>query len=416
MTDPSLHLLRHDPAFRWYWLGQTASTAGSQITMFALPLVTALLLDGGPSEVSLVAAAGMAPYLLFSLLAGHLLEGRDERRVMVPADLAQAVLIAAVPVSWALGVLSVPLLAAIAFLAGTAALLFGLSSFAYVPRLVDVDELPAANRAVQATRTVNEIGGPGVAGVLVGALGPAAAMVVDAVSYLASAVGVAAGRPRHTPPVDEEDRPPLRTGLRLLFGNRYLRALTVHASLFNLAEEVVVLNLVIWAVRDQGVPASAFGLALSAGGVGGLLGTLTALRLAERFGLGRAFVLSLCFSCGAPVMLALWDLDGIALAVWIGAVMLLSGWGLGNANVYSLTLRQTVIPPERLARSAGAYTQVMYGSIPLGSLLAGVAGELLGTRAAVLAGAVGLLFSMLPMTSRPIRRMPNPTAADVGGR
>ncbi len=412
MTDPSASLLRHDPAFRWYWLGQATSSAGSQVTMLALPLVTALLLDGGPREVSLVATAGMAPYLFFSLLAGHLLEGRDERRVMIPADLAQALLIGAVPLCWALGVLSVPLLAVIAFLAGTAAMLFGLTSFAYVPRLVDVEELPAANRAVQATRTVNEIGGPGIAGFLVGALGPAVAMVIDAFSYVASAFGVAAGQPRHERRVDPEDeRPPLRAGFRLLFGNRYLRALTVHASLFNLAEQVVVLNLVVWAVRDQNVPESAYGLAIAAGGVGGLLGTLTALQLADRLGLGRAFLVSLGFSCGAPLLLALHDWDGIGLAVWMGCVMVLAGFGLGNANVYSLTLRQTVIPPERLARSAGAYTQVMYGSIPLGSLLAGVVGEGLGTRAAVVVGAVGLVISILPMATRPIRTLSNPTAA-----
>lgn len=93
------------------------------------------------------------------------------------------------------GWLSVPLLAVIAFLAGTAALVFGISALAYIRSLVRHEDLAAANRAVQATATVDEVVGPGLAGALVAAVGPAMALFVDAVSYLASAVGVAKGRP-----------------------------------------------------------------------------------------------------------------------------------------------------------------------------------------------------------------------------
>lgn len=88
--DPSLRLLRSRPTFRWYWAGQSISSAGSQVTSMALPLVTALALDGKPADVGFVATASMAPYLMLSLLAGHVLESRPKRAVMIPADLAQA--------------------------------------------------------------------------------------------------------------------------------------------------------------------------------------------------------------------------------------------------------------------------------------------------------------------------------------
>ncbi|MCC9203939.1 MFS transporter [Arthrobacter sp. zg-Y769] len=434
MKDPSWVLLRTNRSFRRYWLGQTAAGAGAQVTGIAVPLVTAIALDAGPAAVSLVAAAGTLPYLLFSLVAGHLLQGRDQRRSMVAADIAQVVILAQIPLAWAGGWLSVPLLAAITFLSGCCALVFGLAAFAYVPALVEDKDLAPANRAVQATRTVTEISGPGLAGLLVSAAGAPGALIATIAGHLASAAGVASSRPRSRTagagsttavPVPEpgqapgaasaqEKRPTLLTGLRILFGDRHLRALTVHAATYNAAEQVLILNLILWAVQQQDVGVGAYGLALAAAGVGGLLGTLTALRLADMAGLGRAFAISLVLSCGVPLLLPVWPATGWTLAAVIAAVMLLRGIGEGNANIYSLTMRQQLIPRDELTRSAGAYTQVMYGSIPLGALLAGVVGETMGVRAGVLIGAVGLVLSAVPMLTPAflrLRTIPVPAAA-----
>jgi MFS family permease len=409
-----MELLRRSRPFRWYWVGQSLSFFGSQVAAVALPLVAALSLDAGPAGVSAVATAAMLPNLLFSLLVGNWAEGRDHRRIMIPADVVRALLIAVIPVAWLAGALSLPLLAVVAFLTGVTGIFFEISGFAYVPSLVPARDLAAANRAVQGSSTVTEVAGPGLAGLLVQGVGPPLAMVVDAVSYLASALGVLLGRKPadHRRAGGSADEAPEGTeptgvaqGLKVLFGNPYLRALTVHAAAYNLAEQIVIINLVLWAVQGQGVPPGAYGLALSAGGVGALLGTLTALRLADRLGFGRAFAVSLLLSCFVPLLLAVAPLRSVALATVVGGVMLVAGIGLGNANVYSLTLRQTVIPRSLLTRSAGAYRQVMYGSIPLGSALAGVIGELAGTRLGVLIGSVGLALSALPMLTRRIRAL-----------
>lgn len=415
MKDPSVGLLRTDRSFRHYWLGQAASSAGAQVTVFALPLISVITLGAGPAAVSLVAAAGTLPYLLFSLLAGHLLQDRDHRRSMIVADLAQALLLAQIPLAWAGGWLSVPLLAAVAFACGTCALAFGLSAFAYVPALVDDHVLAAANRSVQGTRTVTEIAGPGLAGVLVSAASAPGALIVTIAGYLASATGVATSHPRqHTRPSSSETgggAPSILSGAGVLFTNSYLRALTIHAGAYNAAEQVVILNLIVWAVHGQDVTPSAYGLALAAAGIGGLLGTLTALTLAQRLGLGRAFALSLLLSCLIPVLLPAWATTGWALAGFIAAVMLLRGIGEGGANVYSLTMRQQAIPHDQLTRSAGAYTQIIYGSIPLGALLAGLAGQTLGPRLAVLTGALGLALSALPMITPQFLRLRDTAAA-----
>lgn len=420
VRDPSWALLRNDRSFAHYWLGQSAASAGAQVTTVAIPLISAIALDAGPAAVSLVATAGTLPYLLFSLLTGHLLHGRDQKRSMVATDLLQALLLAQIPLAWIGGWLSVPLLAVITFASGCCALAFGLSAFAYVPALVQDDDLAAANRAVQGSRTVTEISGPGLAGLLISAAGAPIALVVTAVGHLASAAGVATSHPRDrttvpgaSSPTSTVGRPSVLTGLRVLFTHPHLRALTIHAATYNAAEQVLVLNLILWAVRSQDVDPGAYGLALAAAGVGGLLGTLTALRLAERCGLGRAFALSLLLSCLVPVLLPAWAVTGWALAAVIAAVMLVRGIGEGNANVYSLTMRQQLIPRDELTRSAGAYTQVMYGSIPLGALAAGVVGEALGARTGVLIGAIGLVVSAVPMFTPTFLRLRDTTGAST---
>lgn len=408
MRDPSLAIIRRDRSFAWYWSGQSVSSFGSQVTVMALPLVTAVSLHGTPSQVGWVATATMLPYLLFSLIAGHLLEGRDARKVMLPANLVQATAIAVVPIAWVVGWLSVPLLVGLAFISGCAALCFGVVGFSYLPSLIAEDDLAAANRALQGSRTVAEVTGPGIAGILVGALGAPLALAVDATSYLASALGIARSTPLATPSIERTgpaQRPAISDGLRILFSNTYLRALTVHAALYNLAEQIFTLNLVLWAVQGQGLTPSRYGLAMGAAGIGGLIGTATALQLERGLGLGKAFAVSLLLSCGVPLLAVAGDLHGAALTAVLAGIMLLSGVGLGNANVYSLTMRQTAIPKDQLTRSAGAYSQVMYGSIPVGSALAGLLGQHYGTRAAVLVGAIGMLCSMLPMLSRKVLQL-----------
>lgn len=412
VPDPSLTLLRTHQAYRWYWFGQSVSIIGSEVASFALPLVTALTLDAGPAGVSAVATASMLPYLLFSLLAGHWLQGKDNRKVMMIANFVQAIFLLTIPVAWVLGVLTIPILMAVAFVAGSASLVFGLAAFAYVPSLVSEEELPAANRAAQGTRTLAQVGGPGWAGIIVQLLGAPLAILIDALSYIVSAIGIAKGHPLKPYELTRSDKTPhILSGLRILVENPFLRALTVHAALYNFSSEILSINLVLWAVKEQDVSSGAFGLALSAAGIGSLIGTLVALRWADSVGLGNAFASSLVFSCWIPILIPIWPQTGVALALLIGINMLVSGIGLGNANVYSLTLRQTVIPEEQLSRSAGAYAQIMYGLIPIGSVAAGVLGESLGSRTAILLGAIGLALSAIPMFLPRIRSLQSTSAA-----
>jgi MFS family permease len=404
-------IFRHHD-FRWFWGGQAISVVGTRVTAVALPLVAALTLGTGAGGVSVVATASFLPNVLLPLFVGNWLETRRRRRIMIAADILRAALLALVPLAWALDLLSLGLLAVVAFGVGSASVMFEVGSFAYVPSLVDEDDLPAANQALQGSSTVAQVAGPGFAGLLVQIAGPAGAIVVDSVSYLASVFGLAAARrPEPAPEIDTTMRAGLLEGVRQTLANPILRALTTHAAIFNMSGQILTVNLVVWLVKERHLSPGGYGLALSASGVGAFCGTMMALRLARRLGYGRAFASALTLSCGAPLLLATFPFHGYALGAAVACVQIVSGTGLGNANVLSVTLRQVGAPRGTLARTSAGYRALIYGVIPFGSALGGVIGSLAGSRTGVAVGTIGFAISAIPMVRRQIRTVRDPQDA-----
>jgi MFS family permease len=402
-TRRSLALRDHD--FRYFWAGQTLSVVGTQVTAVALPIVAAVTLGSGAGGVSAVATATFLPNVVLPLFAGAWLESRRKRPAMIGADIVRACALAVIPAAWGLGLLSLPLLVAVGLVVGAASVVFDVGSFAYVPTLVERADLAPANRALQGSATAAQVGGPGLAGLLVQAFGAPIALAVDAVSYLASALGVSAARRPEPPLQPSEETVRVLDGVRWLWSNRVLRALTLHASIYNAGSQIFTVNLVVYALQDRGLSAGEYGAALSASGAGALLGTLVALRLARRLGYGRAFAASLALSTGMPLVVVLLPGSGTAFAFQLGAVLTLSGAGLGSANVLSTTLRQIVTPITSLARTNGGYRLLVFGTIPLGSATGGILGSTLGSRAALALGGCALIASALPMLQRRIRRL-----------
>jgi MFS family permease len=405
-------VVRREHDFRWFWAGQTVSVVGTQVTAVALPLAAALTLRAGPGAVGAIAAATYLPNVVLPLLAGHWLEHRSRRPPMVWADIVRAAALALVPVAYAGGFLSLGLLVGVAFVVGAASVVFDIASFAYVPGLVVEEDLTAANRAMQGSATAAQAGGPGVAGVLVQAFGPAVAVLVDSVSYLASVLGITrARRPEPPPAAVPATRTAFLDGVRQLLGNPFLRALAAHAATYNAFSQVLMVNLVVWLVRDRQVTVGVYGVALTAAGAGAFVGAMSVLRVIRRSGYGRTYTMALVLFTGVPLVLAALPLRGDPLGLVVGAVMAVSGIGLGAANVLSTTLRQTAVPKATLARSIGSYRLLIFGIIPLGSGLGGLVGENFGSRVGVALGTAGMALSAAPIVLGRTRRLRDPKDA-----
>jgi MFS family permease len=401
---PSKSVLRAHRGFQLLLTGNTVSQFGSQVTMLALPLVALTVFDASALQMGLLTAASTVPIAVAGLPAGAWVDRMRRRPVLIATDLVRFGLLASVPLAYALDVLTLVQLYAVALLAGTATVFFDVAHLSYMPFLVGRDRLAEGNAVLQtATRGAN-FSGPAVCGWLVQAAGPVGALVIDAVSFLVSAGTIGAIR-RSEPQPKSEARGSLRqqiaVGLRYIFDHPVLRMLVTSGVLLCLATTALLAIQPILLVRDLKTSPGIYGLLLAADGVGGILGSLTARTAIRRLGIARTiwvpslaivpFVLAMPFT-GNGWLLLLYPLGSFAFAV-----------GMSMRNVAQLTYRQNVCPPELLGRMNASMRVLTWGAMPLGGLLGGGLAQWAGTRAALWAVVALVALSVLPVLTRALR-------------
>jgi MFS family permease len=390
--------------FHLLFAAAAASRLGTSVSYLAVPLVAVTTLDASPGQVGLLAALGTVAFLVVGLPAGAWADLLRKRPVLVAADLVRAALFASVPAAHALGVLTMTQLYVVVALAGVATVFFDVASQSYLPRVVGRPALLAANARLVSMDGVNDIAGRGIAGYLVAVFAAPVAVAVDAASYLVSAVLV--GRIRHVeePPARPDTRlwRDITEGAGFVFRQPILRAIVLSGTLANLAIVLVMTMLPVVFVRELHLSAAVLGGWLAAGGVGALLGSLAARRLADRFGAGR--VLWLAGVAIAPLGFGVPTIGRDT--VWLAA----AGWLLvvtkiGVDNVLKVSFRQRVTPDRLLGRMTATFRFLLTGALAVGAALAGVLGEVAGPRAALWAGAVALALVWVPIACSPLRTM-----------
>jgi MFS family permease len=396
--------------FARFWLGESVSAVGTQITLLALPLLAVTELHATPGQMGLLGAAETVPYLLFALVFGALIERRRRRPILVAANAGRAVLLGLVPVLFALGVLSMGLLLLLAFAVGTCAVPFELGYQAYLPRLVERSDLVEANSRLSASASVAEIGGPGLGGVLVSALTAPVAILADAVSFVVSVVSISGIRRAEPEPDASMDTATtlvrqIREGVRELVRNRYLVAFVGEAATYNVAWNALNAMLVLWAVRDLGMTAATLGLLFSVGSVGSLLGALLTGSLARRIGVGRAMWTSAVVSNVGVLLIPLAGGGTPVVIAVLGFAFFLQSLGATATNVHTYAIRQAVTPDRLMGRTTAAYRTITHGTVPLGALLGGLLGQLLGPHTAVAIAALALFPSWLWLYFSPARSL-----------
>lgn len=324
--------------FRRLWAAETISEFGSAVTKVALPLVAVVLLAASPFEVGLLTAASTAGFLLLGLPAGAWIDRIRRRPLMLRMDVVRGVLLATVPLAWWAGLLTMPHLLVVVFLAGLATVFFDIAYQSYLPALVGRERLVEGNGKLETTRALAEVSGPAVGGAMVQLLGAATAVLADALSFVVSALFL--GRMRTVEPEPERpERPDLRAeitvGVRYVLGHPLLRAITACTGMANLFGGVRTAMTVLFLSRELGLPAGAIGVLLGAAGAGAVLGALTASWWIRRIGHARVIWL---------VPLAAWPLgvlQALATPGW-GVVLYLWATRPSGTAPLSTTSRRSV--------------------------------------------------------------------------
>jgi MFS family permease len=400
--------------FASFWAGQTVSQFGDRVSELALPLIAVVTLAATPAQVGLLTAAVWTPSL-FCLLVGAWVDGRPRRKgILVAADLLRAAVLFSLPVAHWLGVITLAQLFVVALLTGVGQVCFQAAYPSFFVSLVDRDRYVDAQSRLSASRSASFVAGPAIGGYLVQILTAPVAVLVDAVSFLGSAVLI--GRIR-TAPWPAGPRSSLladaRAGLHYVLSHPYLRAALGCATTVNVFTFVAQALLVLFASRTLGLPSGVIGLAFGIGALGGLAGAVVAPRLSRRYGIGRVICAGAVLF-PAPIAL-------VALAGgphWVAAAMLAFAEALSSAGVMlfdvNLNALQAAVTADAMrSRVAGVFGTVNYGVRPLGAVLGGVLGGTLGVRPTLLLAAVGGALCVLWLLPSPIPStvsLPSPDA------
>jgi MFS family permease len=411
---PSGGLWRHAD-FMKLWSGQSISEFGSQVSALAIPWIAAVGLHASPLAFSVLGMLGFLPFILFALPAGVWVDRLRRRPILIGGDAARAVLLAIIPILWAFDALRMWQLLVLQFAIGIFTVFFDVAYQSYLPALVDREELIDGNSKIQLTASIAQVAGPSAAGALIAALTAPYAIALDAVSFVASTLFMLRIRkPEILPePVEGAPKPKMwpevKEGLRWVVGHRWLRAIAACTGSSNFFGTIVFSIALLYLTRSLHLAAFEVGIVFGVGSVGSIVGALVANRMQQRLGVGPTILIPIVVSCVALLAYPLAP-RSFPLPVLIAGNALF-GFGAVTYNITQVSLRQAITPERLQGRMNAAMRWIVWGTIPLGTMAGGAIATAWSLRAALWVGAIGSLFTFLPiaLTSvRSIRELPEP--------
>jgi predicted MFS family arabinose efflux permease len=414
---PREGLWRHTD-FLKFWSAQAVSALGSRITRTALPILAVLTIGATAEQVAVLAALSLAPGILVGLFLGGWIDRRAKRPLLIGADLIRAVLLLAIPLSAWLGRLNMGQLYIVAALAGAATSLFQIAERAYLPVLIGKNTLIEGNSKIEATEAVAEMTGPGLGGLLVQAITAPVAIILDALSFLASAFLISAIRREEDTPATEAHASTLlhdvRVGLGASLFHPLVRPLLLVEASSALCNGFFAAFYTIYALNTLHFSPGTLGLVISAGGIGALFGAILAARMSRIAGLGPAMIL-----CMVGYRLAALLIPLARDPQWLSVSCLLGQQLFGDAlimayTVLAVSLRQSVLPQATLARSSAAFHVAIGVLMPLGALIAGPIAEATDVRSALWLSALFGLINPFILQFSPVRRLTRNPVSEGG--
>jgi MFS family permease len=416
-------LWRHSD-FVKLWLGHSISRFGSEISQLAIPLTAALVLNATALQMGLLAAIEFAPFLVLALFAGVWVDRLPRRPILIWADVGRAGLLGSIPVAAVLRVLSIEQLYVVALGTGILTVFFDVADQAYLPALVGREDLIEGNSKLEVSRSVAQITGPGVAGVLVQTITAPMAVAVDAASFVASVICLFAIRKPEPPPVSHGQAPQsiwadIKEGLAVVLTNPVLRSIAACTGSGNLFNNAMMAVYVLYLTRELRIEPAVIGLIFAISGPGALFGALVAGRTATMFGLGRTIIVSSALFTVAGVLVALASGPPPVVIATLMLAAVIGGISNPVYNINQVSLRQAITPDRLQGRMNASMRFIVWGTIPIGALLGGALGDAIGLRPTLIFAALGQLLPPLFVIFSPVRALkeqPTPLVEPVAAR
>ncbi len=400
-------LWRHT-GFMKLWVGQTISAGGSMIGKTAMSFTAILMLHATPFELGILFAASIVPGFLAGLIAGAWIDRLRRRPILIWADIGRAILLTTIPIAAVLGRLRIEQLYAVNFLLSILTVFFDVAYQSYLPSILARTELIDGNSKLSASASIAEFGGFALAGWLVQLFTAPVTILIDAISFVISAISVSLILiPEHMAAQEAQAdlRREITEGWRALLRNAILRTTTACTIAQDFFIGVYSALVVLYMARDLGFAPGVLGTIWALGGISSLVGAVATDPTIRRIGVGPAMI-SACFLSGLAMLFV-----PLAQGATLTAALLLilqQLLGDGAATIYQInqvTLRQ-VVTPERLLGRVNASAQFLgLGAMLGGSLLGGLLGGIVGVRTMLFFSAFGTMFSTLWLVISPVRAL-----------
>jgi MFS family permease len=408
--------LWHHADYVKIWSAATISLLGSQVSQIAIPFIAAALLRAPAFEVALLGTMQMLPFLLLTLPAGAWLDRVRRRPVLIAGDFGRALALASIPLVYAFGALTMWQLYAVAFVTGLLTVFFDVADQSYLPALLEPEDLVEGNSKLQVSASAAAIVGPSLSGGLLGVIGLAAspfAILVDAISFVASGGLISLvrrpepkpERRRHADGREKHLVHEILEGLRYVLGHPNLRMIAGATGTSNLGSSIAFSIFPVFAYVELGLSPGLIGLTFGLGGFGVLLGAVMAGPVAKRFGLGRS-IIGACFVGGAGMIpIAFLTPDALVAGALMLSAQLLTGFTNVVYNVGQVSYRQAITPLEMQGRMNATMRFMVWGTMPIGSIIGGVLATFLPLRTTILIGTLLSSLAFLFILFSPVRSL-----------
>ena len=400
------------------WAAQSISFLGSQFTTLALPLLAVIGIHASVAQMGFLRAVGMAPVLLLGVFVGAIIDRLPQRPVLIIADIGRAMLLVSIPLAEARGVLTMIQLYLVAFLVGVLTIFFDVTHMSLLPALIPRERLVEGNSKLEVSRSIALIAGPGLAGLLVQFLTVALALIVDALSFLGSALFLLRLPTPQIPPRTATRTTFLvevREGFTFVWHQPLLRAMALSLCAFNFFSGIIGAVYVLYVIRELQLTPALLGLIYTVGSIGFPLGAAFAARTANRFGIGPTIVWGAALLDAAFLLIPAAQGSSWTIIILLSVAQLLAMLAGPLTAINQLSLRQAITPEHLRGRVNGTMRVISMGAAPVGALLAGVLGERIGLRPALIMGVLGLQTGFIILLLSPLRglREQPPVAIDV---
>jgi MFS family permease len=397
-------------AFVRVWSAATVSIFGSLVSRVAIPFVAIINLHADSVGVALVRGMELAAGLAVGLAAGAWVDRLRRRPVMIWADLGRAALLGLIPLAWLGGWLSLPLLLLVTLFTAVLTTFFDAADNAFLPTIVPKADLVRANGALAASGSVSEFAAFGSAGFLVQLLTAPIAILVDAISFIASALLLATIRVPEAPPPAKADREPvlreIAIGMGLVARNPVLRAITLASMATASMWGVFGALWYLFAIQDLGLDAAAIGLVAAVGGASSLVGALLTTRLTRRFGVGRVLVISVLVGMLGSYSIPLAPIGAPLLAMtFLIGQQLITDPAMTAFDITDTSIRQSIVHDRQLGRVNATVRVAILVAQLAATLLAGFLALQIGLRAMLFIGPTVGLLGVLAVWFSPVRKI-----------